>query len=276
MSDEFLFVGGIVVVLGLAFGYRAWRSYRQSRRLSSFADGRDSGDVVDGTVEVREPASPQRPGPAEADDDRDAAPALWLWRVRRERAATGSKRAGSTRWETVESGVAAGSFAVRDKWDRIEVDASSVATTPSALSGTTGDREGTVESVDDPFESDRFVVGDPEIDVSLGDPSLPQRLADAYLPVDLDVTLSLGTNTSTPDRYQATVIRDHDELLVRGSLDTSADPPTLTGTETAPLVIVSGNPGQIAATRRRKALTQLAIGIAFALAGAGTVAFAVI
>ncbi|MCU4743316.1 hypothetical protein [Natronoglomus mannanivorans] len=243
MSDDFLLVGGIIAILGLVFAYRAWTSYQQSQRLTELAaDEQTSGDTVEGPIEVSESAEPQRSPPNGVDDGSDGAPALWLWRVRRERKNTGSSRGNSTTWETVESGVAAGSFAIREEWNRINVDASSVTATARDGTGATMSENHssgeTFKAVDDPFDSDRFYVGEPEIDVPLGEPSLPQRLADEYLPFDLNVTLSLGRKTATPDRYQAAVVRDRDELLAHGSLDRSVEPPTLNGTDATPLVFV--------------------------------------
>jgi len=72
----------------------------------------------------------------------------------------------------------------------------------------------------------------------LGGPSFRQRVVDKYLPFDLNGTLSLGRKTATPDKYEATVIREDDELLARGSLDQSDESATLNGTDRLPLVFV--------------------------------------
>lgn len=274
MSNDFLWVGGIIAVLGVVFGYRAWKSFQQSQTLTTLAASEQTqGVTVSGPLEVSKPAEPQRLPPDAVDDNSDGRPALWLWRVRRERKNTGSSRGSSTTWETVESGVAAGTFAIRENWDRIEIDASSVATTThdkarKAVSGGPTSSED-YDPANDPFDGEHFYVGKPEIEVALGEPSLPQRVVDKYLPFDLNMTLSLGRKTATPDKYEATVIREGDELLARGSLDRNDESATLNGTDRVPLVFVKGDPDQRATQYRHTAYKQLAVGLAFVLLGLG-------
>lgn len=280
MPEGNLLVGAVLVVVGVFFAHSAHTTYGRYRTLFALSTEavETTGTKVAGAVEVSEPATPQHaphgsgnselPGIADSDLTESAAsdlaaavdgdsPALWAWRVRRKRKKSGSSSGSNTTWETVDGGVAAGEFVIREEWDRIGVDASSV-TTP----------ETETESVD-PFDVDHLFLGDPDIDVSMGEPTLPQRLVDEYVPFDLEVTMSVGRQTAAPNRYQATVIREGEELLVRGELDESGEQSTLCGSEETPLVVVDGDPEQKASSHRRKALGQGVLSAVIVLAGVG-------
>jgi len=57
---------------------------------------------------------------------------------------------------------------------------------------------------------------------------------------DLEFTVNVGGKTTMPDKYQATVVRDADEPVVRGELTETADGYVLRGTEET-LIIATGS-----------------------------------
>jgi len=58
---------------------------------------------------------------------------------------------------------------------------------------------------------------------------------------DLEFTVNVGGKTTMPDKYQATVVRDADEPVVRGELTETADGYVLRGAEETPLIIATGS-----------------------------------
>ena len=72
----------------------------------------------------------------------------------------------------------------------------------------------------------------------------------------------------TPDRYQAAIIRDGDDLVAAGKLDEDHDNPVLRGTDETPLLLAVGDPEQKAERLRSKAIKQVFIGGIFLLVGA--------
>ncbi|GAB3678139.1 hypothetical protein GCM10028856_38370 [Halopiger thermotolerans] len=207
------------------------------------------GEVtIQGPVRVAEAAAPARTGP-ELTVDGDP-PALWAWRVRR-KGGRGSE--GSTRWRTVENGLAVGEFAVDRGWDRVRVDAS---TLPSRR-----------DDAIDPFDSPQLFLDDPEEETYLGELDPINRFfertglasEDGALS-DLEFSISVGGKTNWPDKYQATVIREGDELVVRGELAETADGYVVRGTEETPLVLGSGDVGEQREQLRSKLRLQRAVG----------------
>ncbi|ELZ19530.1 hypothetical protein [Natrinema limicola] len=184
--------------------------------------------TISGPVHVLESASPERTGPESEPTEGDPA-ALWAWRLRRKRNTGGQVGA---RWQTVDGELAVGEFTIDHGWEHVDVDAVPLA----------------AKQGDDPFDSSQVFLGHPKTDVYLGDLDPINRflertgLADeGGIIGDLEVSVSIGRKNSMPDKYQATVVRDGDELLVRGEVTETADGYVLRGTDETPLVIASGD-----------------------------------
>ena len=259
MSTAGLIVAGVFA----AFGLQIARSSRATRKraqtaddLHAHADRLDDdgeGTTVRGPVTVSEPGLPDRTPPAEADAN-DGDPALWAWRVRQKR----SRKQGGSTWRTADSGLAIGSFSLRQDWQDVTVD-------PTALIDET---TGVLQGETDPFEAPNCYFGEPAVDEYLGelDP-INKRLekwgltGDDGLLSGFEFTISSGRQTMTPDRYQATVVREDDDLLVRGVLDESGEKPVLRGTEDVPMRVAVGNLEQQAEQLRSTAKRELATGI---------------
>jgi len=241
MPEGALIIAGIVALFGV-LTINSARSTRERARtaeeVGSHADQlRDdgSGTTVRGPVSVSKPGLPDRTPPAEADTN-DGDPALWAWRVR-EKVNRGGNRSG-TKWRTADSGIAVGEFSISQEWEDVSID-------PDTL----GDPDvGVLGGNADPFEAPNCYLGEPEEDVLLGelDP-INKRLRKWGLTGDdgvlsgFEFTISSGRKTMNPDRYQATIVRDGDELLVRGELDESGDELVLRGTEAVPMLVAVGD-----------------------------------
>lgn len=216
MVAEQLMIIGVSAVIGGVILSSARGRYKRAQTLSALLTDEDETtaagtetSAVEGAVEVDRPADPERRPPEHYDPEQpnEAAPALWAWRVQRERD-TGE---GADTWKTIESGFAVGEFSVRDSWNRVRIDAESVRP----------------DEIDDPFATEQLFFGDPEIDEYVEEYS---GSAGSFGPVkDVEISVSVGTKTATPDKYQATVIRDGDELLAHGHLDDRGEQPVLRG-----------------------------------------------
>ena len=211
------------------------------------------GTTVRGPVTVSEPGLPDRTPPANVDMN-DGDPALWAWRIREKQ--SGNK--GGPTWQTTESGLAVGSFSLQQDWQNVTVD-------PAELGDET---TGILQSQTDPFEAPNCYFGEPEIDEYLGELNpINKKLEESELAgedglvSEVEVGLSSGGETMMPDRYQATVVCEGEELIVRGNLDQSGDDPVLRGTEETPMVVGFGDTQHQADQLRAKAKKELAIGI---------------
>ncbi|WP_226004639.1 hypothetical protein [Natrinema salinisoli] len=222
-AGAFFVFGGMVLSRASDLGGRR----ETIDELASAGDERiESGGeaTISGPVHVLEPASPTRTGP---DPNGGDSAALWAWRVR-QKESTGN----GSRWRTAESELAVGEFAVDHSWDRVRVDATTLAT----------------DADDDPFDSSGLFLGDPDIESYLGDLGPVNRFLEQTglasedgVVSDLEFTVSVGGKTTMPDKYQATVVRDGDELVVRGELTETGDGYVLRGTEETPLVVATGS-----------------------------------
>ena len=263
--DPFV-VAGVCVALGVATVARARKPYERYSTITDLTadvdgdEGAGGSTTVRGPVAVTDPATPERT-PPEPVDETSAAPALWAWRIRRKFKASGST-AGSFNWKTVEGGLSVGVFAVERDRERVRVIADSLELDP--------------DETDDPFDSQRLFLDGPETDVPLGELDPVNKLLERLGLADeggivggMEVTLSVGRNTSTPDRYQSSVIREGDELLVRGELTETADGPVLQGTEATPLTIAAGDLEEKGERLRSTAFKHVAFGLA--LVGVGAV-----
>ncbi|ELY65933.1 hypothetical protein [Natrinema versiforme] len=223
VAGVFLLFGGIILSRAGELGGRR----ETIDELASAGDERvePGGEAtLSGPVHVREPASPRRTGPEPSEG---GSPAIWAWRVRqKENAGNG------TRWKTADAELAVGEFAVDHSWDRVRVDATTLA----------------VQEGDDPFDSPGLFLGEPETESYLGDLGPVNRFLERTglagedgVVSDLEFTVSVGGETTMPDKYQATVVREGDELVVRGELTETPDGYVLRGTDETPLVIAAGS-----------------------------------
>lgn len=227
----------------------------RARRLSELAsDGEPERETesdvetVEGPVGVDAPADPERRPPAHhRPENPDAAPALWAWRVRRER----SGDHGSY-WETIESGLAVGEWTIRDEWAHVRVDA-----------------ERLVDDVDDPFAAERLFLGDPEIDVHVEErDGLLDRLGGDYGPLeDVEISVGVGGETTTPNKYQATAIREGEAVLARGHLEERDGEQVLHGGDAGGLELAVGALGDRAERLSRAARNRAVVGASVLLLG---------
>lgn len=268
MVDTATLVPAIVFAMFGAFVVaRARTSYDRYRTLIDVADTnglRDAADetTVRGPLEVTEPASPERPFPGDLEDDRP--PALWAWRVRRKVRKSGSGSGSKYRWKTVESGLAVGDFSVRQDWEHVRIDASSLTEADGEL----------IQGSGDPFDADSLYLGEPEEDVPLGELDPVNKRLEKWgltgengLFSNLEVTFSSGRTTSTPDHYQATIVREGEELVARGELVETEDGPLLRGSGDEPPLLAIGDLEERASQLRSSALRNGAIGIALIVLG---------
>ncbi|MCU4744348.1 hypothetical protein OB955_23870 [Halobacteria archaeon AArc-m2/3/4] len=270
--------GLIVAGVFAAFGLHVARSSRSTRerartaeQLHEHADKLEDGGegtTAHGPVTVSEPGLPDRMPPADADAN-GGDPALWAWRVREKR----SKNQGGSTWRTTESGLAVGSFSLRQDWQDVTVDGDSLA----------DDAVGVLQGQADPFEAPNCYLGDPEIDEYLGELDPVNKRLEQWgltgedgLVSGVEFTISSGRKTMTPDRYQATVVREGDELLVRGELDESGEGSILRGTEEVPMVVAVGDLERRADRIRTKAKRELATGIGIVIVALVIAAVAVL
>jgi hypothetical protein len=268
-SSTVLVVGAVLGLFGLGISAQARKPY--SRRMTiteimSAPEGvQEPGEttILRGPVEVTDPAKPERPPPEEV-AEKVTSPALWAWRVRHQ-----EKGGRSTHWETIESGLEIGDFTVQQDWDHVRVDSNWLA----------DEIENTSTQTSDPFEMANLYLGEPESDVPLGELNplnkLLERLGltgDGGIITNAEAQVSFGGETTSPDRYQSTIIQDGDELLLRGELTETADGLVLQGTDETPLVIATGDLEQKAQRLRSKALQQGGFGLLLVLLAVATVA----
>ena len=217
----------------MLFGWTALSSARRLRGRQTTIDELESMDegrlepggeaTISGPVSVVEPASPERTGPESTGTD---SAALWAWRLRRKEAA--KKNSG---WRTVDGELAVGEFAVDHGLDRVRVDAATLS-----------------DQVDDPFDSSQSFLGEPETDVYLGELDPINEFLERHgfadeggIVSDVEVSISVGGKTTMPDRYQATVVRDGDELIVHGHLTETTDGYVLRGSDETPLTVAASD-----------------------------------
>ncbi|SEH12357.1 hypothetical protein SAMN04487967_0771 [Natronorubrum sediminis] len=255
----------VVSMLSILFGvgalYQSTKSYRQYRAVdgltpeTTLAAG-DGGETtaVRGPVALEEPAVLERTPPEDAGIETNRA-ALVAWRVRRH-VRTGSGKSGKSRWRTVDSGIAAGEFAIREHGRYVEIPAECLP--------------GGVEGSFDPFADSNVHLGEPEHDVRLGKPRLVTKALERLrligkngLLEDTTVSLSIGGTSASPDRYQATVIEDGEELTISGTVaDSQADPDSvLEPANEGETALVGGRLDDGGSQLRRRALTQVGIGV---------------
>lgn len=216
----------------MLFGWMTLSSARERRDRQTTIDELESTDegslepggeaTISGPVSVVEPASPERTGP---DSNGTDSAALWAWRLRRKEG-TENKR-----WQTVDGELAVGEFTVDHGWDRVRVDASTLSA-----------------RVDDPFDASQLFLDEPETDVYLGELDPINKFLERHgfadeggIVSDVEVSISAGGKTTMPDKYQATVVRDGDELIVHGELVETADGYVLRGSDETPLSVAAGD-----------------------------------
>jgi len=274
MSTAGLIVAGVFAAFGLqiARGSRTTRERAQTaEELHAHADRLEDageGTTIRGPVTVSEPGLPDRTPPTDVNAN-DGDSAFWAWRIREKRA----RKNSSSTWRTTDSGLAVGSFSLRQDWKDVTVDTASL----------TDETTGVLQGNTDPFEAPNCYLGEPAVDEYLGkrDPINRQLkkwglAGDDGLLSGFEFTVSSGRQTMTPDRYQATVVREGDELLVRGQLDEAGEKPVLRGTEALPMVVAVGDLQRRADQLQRKAKKELVTGIGIIAVAVGIAAVAVL
>ncbi len=253
---------GAFVVTGARTTYDRYRTLTDVAADTNGLEGTEEETTVRGPLEVTDPATPDRPFPGDLEDDRP--PALWAWRVRRKVRKSGSGSGSKYRWKTVESGLAVGEFAVRQDWNHVRIDAASL----------TEGEGGLLEGPGDPFDATSLYLGEPKIDHPLGELDPVNKRLEKWgltgengLFSNLEVTFSFGRKTSTPDRYQATIVRQGEEVVARGELIETDDGPVLRGSEDDPLVLATGDLEERASQLRTTALRNGAVGVVLVLLG---------
>ncbi|SDJ39433.1 copper transporter family protein [Natronorubrum texcoconense] len=239
VSFDPTFVYLLLVLFGAASLYQAFKAFRRYRSIRGAAATLDreraSGDatIVSGPVSVLESATPERE-PPEAVSAVDHRSALFAWRIRRHSSSPG--RRGSSTTETAEGGLAVGEFDVRHEGRYVRFDEDALAP----------ESEGPNKPYD-PFDDPALDLGDPTADVRLGEPDPVTKalerlrlIGDRGLFGDPELGFSVGGNSVTPDRYQAFVVGNGDELSIEGTVRETRDGPVLEpATETTPTVVAS-------------------------------------
>jgi hypothetical protein len=269
-----LLVPAAFVLFGAFIAAQARQPYRRYRTVADVLatpEGLEAAGEVSllrGPVSVTDPAEPARE-PPDGEGDGGPPPALWAWRVRRER----SGGEGPSRWQTVDGGLAVGAFSVREDWERVRVDGDWLT---DALADELGDPP-------DPFDADPLYFGDPERDVPLGELNFLNRVlervglaGDGGVLSNVEASVSVGGETTSPDRYQWTTVRDGDELVVRGELAEAGDGLVLRGTPATQLVVATGDLDAKADRLRSRARRQVGFGVVVAALGVAAVAAALL
>jgi hypothetical protein len=249
-------VAGFAAILGARERYLRYTAFRDALAASTVSRGREP--TVSGRLEVDAPATPEQSPPSELDES--GSPGLWAWRVRRKVSAAG--QGTRSRWTTAEGGLAVGEISVRRNGGRVVID-------HAWLTG----EGGTLDGLVDPFETPFLCVGKPDASLPLGrlDP-MTQRLERWAIGGEDGVLNELGFSrpdrgSMTPDRYQATVLREGDEVAVYGDLDETGERATVRGTDQSPLVLVFGEPESRLAALRGAVFRRAGLGAALLLAG---------
>jgi len=269
VSSTVLAVAGVLGLLGVVIGAQARKPYSQRTTITEIMSAPEGvqkpGEttILRGPVAVTDPANPQRSPPQEVAES-VTSPALWAWRVRH-KVDTGGE-GHDTHWRTTEGGLAVGEFTVQQDWDRVRVDndwlTNEIANTET----------------NDPFETPNLYLGEPESDIPLGKLNPLNRLlerlglsGDDGILTNWEASISFGGETTSPDRYQSTVIQDGEELLVRGELVETDAGLVLHGTDETPLAVATGDLEQKAQRLRSKALQQGGFGLLLVILAVATV-----
>lgn len=267
MQPALLFLAVVLGVVGFAGLLSArerhlrYTSFRGA--LAAANASRDREPTGSGLLDVSAPATPEQSPPPEFDGD--GSPGLWAWRVRRKVSVAGQQR---PQWTTADGGLAVGEIAVRRNGDRVRID-------HAWLTG----EGGTLDGLVDPFETPFLCIGKPDASLPLGrlDP-MTQRLERWAIGGEDGILNEIGFSrpdrgSMTPDRYQATVLREGDEIAVYGALDESGEEPVLRGTDESPLVLVFGEPKAKLSALRGAVFRRAGIGAALLLVAGIALAF---
>ncbi len=268
-SVNAILVGSIAAVVGVGALVQARAPYDRYKTIAQWLTTAEqkleagTETIVRRRTRVRDQATPERTPPEPIDG---AAPALWAWRVRRKR---DDDAADGSRWTTVESGLAVGDFEFSDEWGPVQFDEAWVST----------DLAGKLDRDDDPFEASDLRLGTPDVDRPLGDRSLLGGLLDRLgltgehgRLAGLEIGRRLGLDDSTPDRYQATIVRDGEDLLLRGEVARTDDGLVVRDTAETPLIITAGALEDRGRGLRTRARTQAIAGVALVLVGGAVAA----
>ncbi|GAB7018417.1 hypothetical protein JCM18750_12780 [Halostagnicola bangensis] len=244
----------LLFLFALAAFYEGIQSYRRARRVSAVLSGTaeqrpNETTTVKGPVSITEPVTVEHEPPAEAAHE-ITRPALVAWRVRKR---VGGGKHSTSRWKTVEGALEAGNFEIREDGRYVRVPDDELATDPN--------------DVVDPFGASSYHLGDPQIEVRLGEPDRITKFLEHIRLIGEDsllsgvgVSLSVGSRTTTPDEYQALCISEGDEIAVSGKLmEGERDPVLRTSDESS--IIAGDNVARRAKKWRYRALSQVGLGV---------------
>ncbi len=250
----------LLLLFALAAFYEAIQSYRRARGVSTVLSRTgdhqpDETTTVKGPVSITEPVTVEHEPPAEAAHE-ITRPALVAWRVRRR---VGGGKHSTSRWKTVEGGLEAGDFEIREDGGYVHVPGDELATDP--------------DGVVDPFDANSYHLGDPQIEVRLGEPDRITKflerirlIGDDGLLRNVDATLSVGSRTATPDQYQALWVSEGNDIAVSGERTEGERDPVLRTSDQSS-IIASDNVARRAKKWRYRALSQVGLGV-ISIAGA--------
>lgn len=250
-----------LVLFGLAAFYQSYKTYGRYASVRDVAsrvetDRGDGGSTtVSGPVSTVEPATPRREPPEGVIDETDR-PALVAWRIRHH---VSGGRNGSSRWKTAEAGLAVGEFDVRHGGRYVRIDGEDLLD-----AGTDGEKPA---GSFDPFDDPSIDLGEPETDVRLGEPNPLTKVLERLRLIgkngvlgDPNLSLSVGGNSLSPDRYQAIVVSNGDEIAVEGELTETRDGPVLRRAGDERPTVVVGDLEDREAQLRSLALKQVGLG----------------
>lgn len=246
-------VAGFAAILAARERYLRYVAYRDALAASAVPRGREP--TVSGWLDVDAPATPEQSPPPEFDEN--GSPGLWAWRIRRKVSAVGQSR---PQWTTADGGLAVGEISIRRNGDSVGIDHAWLT-----------DEGGTLDGLVDPFETPYLCVGKPDASLPLGrlDP-MTRRLERWAIDGEDGILNELGFSrpdrgSMTPDRYQATVIQEGDEIAVYGDLDETGGRAIVRGTDESPLVFVFGEPESRLAALRGAVFRRAGLGAALLL-----------
>jgi len=260
-----LFVPGFFIFVGLVALHSARKAFLKSQTATDLetdktVSGAANETTVRGPVTVEEPADlSSLPDQLNADN-----PALVAWRIQ-EKVRSGGRNRRRSRWRTKDGGIVVGSATLRQDWEDI-------ALALEEFDTSTGDSSGGI----DPFDQQHLYLGEPEQQFYLGkrDPVSKRLeqwgiLGDDGLLSNFEVTLSIGRQTMTPDRLEATVIEDGESITASGILKEDKERQVLHGTADTPLTLAATDLNERAQDLRMDAYKKAAAGVVSVLLGVG-------
>lgn len=271
-SIDALLIGGLIALFGLGSIIQARTPYARYSTIAGIMTTAEqklepgAEAILRRSVRVAEPATPQRTPPEPLGDDESPA-ALCAWRVRRLKHTDNEDR--DSHWATVDSDLAVGDFTFRHQSEPVQFDDEWVRSTLTEK----------LTAIEDPDGSPHLYLDAPDVDLPLGERSLLATVLDRLrltgdggLLTDWGIHRYVGSSSASPDRYQATKIRDGDELVLRGELATTDNGVILRDTDETPLILTTGEIADKGRRLRSRAFKQSAFGVSLLVLG-GVVTF---